>query len=95
MNPKDKPPEHQDLCAVADYPDRLDAEMTRSILESYGVRATVAPKSKTKNPLLGMGGPLRDRFEVLVQAGDLDRARELLAGGQPDTRAASGDSGEE
>jgi hypothetical protein len=63
---------------LCNHPNRMEAEMTRSILESYGITAVVTSKSKTKNPVLGMAGPLGDSFDVKVPAEDMERARELL-----------------
>ena len=67
-----------DLEILCNYRNRMDAEMTRSILESYGFTAVVSPKSKTRNPVLRMAGPLKDSYDVKVPSPDLESARELL-----------------
>jgi len=63
---------------ISIHATRIEAEVARSALESCGVPAVVAAKSKTKNPLLGLAGPLMDSFEIRVAADDADRAREIL-----------------
>lgn len=80
--------------AVCSHPTRLAAEVTRSALESCGVQAAVVCKSKTKNPLLGMAGPLLDAYEVQVAADDAERAREILDG-DPEARGDTPDPEQE
>lgn len=77
---------------LCNHPNRMEAEMTRSILESYGITAVLASKCKTKNPVLGMAGPLGDSYDVKVPAEDMERARELLdshVSGEGDAQAES------
>jgi hypothetical protein len=59
------------LTPVATAPTREDAEMLREVLQSNGIRCTLAPVKS--------GGPGRRRaVHVLVFLGDADRAKNLV-----------------
>jgi len=61
---------------VAEFSNRMEAEITVNLLESFGVAASIWADDLGG---IGPGQSFLHGVKVLVQASDLERAREVLS----------------
>ena len=75
----DSSDQHPEPVVVATYPDRGEAEVTKAHLASLGIDAFIV--DEVEGGLLPVEGEAG--VTVLVQAGDAEAARQVLAPGDP------------